>query len=72
MIWIPEVLMRQLHSTDEVELEAQDGQLASRPVHAACQGWEARFAQMATIGDDQLLDGDFPMTECEITEWLWS
>ena len=71
-IRIPKVLMQQLSFADEVELEAQDGQLVVRPVHAARQGWEAQFQQMAAAGDDQLLDDDFPLTEWETNEWDWS
>ena len=71
-IRIPKVLMQQLCFTDEVELEAQDGQLVVRPVRTARQGWEAQFQQMAAAGDDHLLDGDFPLTEWETNEWDWS
>lgn len=71
-IRIPKVLMQQLGFTDEVELEAQDGQLVIRPVHTARQGWEAQFQQRAAAGDDQLLDNDFPLTEWETNEWAWS
>ena len=68
-IRIPKMLMQQLGFTEEVELEAQNGQLVIRPVLAARQGWEAEFERMAADGDDQLMDGDFPLTEWETTEW---
>ena len=71
-IRIPKVLLQQLGFTEEVELEAQNGQLVIRPVLAARQGWEAEFQQMAIAGDDQLIDGDFPLTEWETTEWGWA
>ena len=54
--------------TEEVELEAQNGQLVIRPVSTVRQGWEAEFQQMAA-GDDQLIDGDFPLTKWEAAEW---
>lgn len=68
-IRIPKLLMQQLGFSEEVELEAQNGQLVIRPVHAVRQGWETEFQQMAAAGDDQLIDGDFPLTEWETTEW---
>lgn len=71
-IRIPKVLMQQLSFTEEVELEAQDGQLVIRPVHAARQGWGAQFEEMAAVGDDHLLDGDSPLTEWQTNEWDWS
>jgi len=70
-IRLPKVLIQQLGFTDEVELEAQDGQLVIRPLRVARQGWEEQFQQMAIAGDDQLIDGDFPLTEWETTEWAW-
>ncbi len=71
-IRIPKALMQQLGLADEVELEAQNGQLVIRPLHTARQGWEAQFQQMAAVGDDQLIDGNVPPTEWESTEWAWS
>jgi len=37
-IRIPKLLMQQLGFSEEVELEAQNGQLVIRPVHAVRQG----------------------------------
>jgi len=71
-IRIPKLLMQQLGFVDEVELEAQNGQLVIRPLQVARQGWEEQFQQMAAAGDDQLIDGDYPLTEWETTEWAWA
>jgi len=71
-IRIPKALMQQLGLADEVELEAQNGQLVIRPLRTARQGWDAQFQQMAAAGDDQLIDGNVPPTEWESTEWAWS
>ncbi|MEZ4863568.1 MAG: AbrB/MazE/SpoVT family DNA-binding domain-containing protein [Caldilineaceae bacterium] len=67
-IRIPKVLMQQLGFVDEVELEAQDGQLVVRPLQTARQGWAEQFLQMAAGGDDQLLNEDFPLTDWATTE----
>lgn len=71
-IRIPKLLMQQLGFVDEVELEAQNGQLVIRPLQVARQGWEEQFQQMAAAGDDQLIDGDYPLTAWETTEWAWA
>jgi antitoxin MazE len=69
---LPKVLLQQLGISDEVELEAPEGQLVIRPLQAARQGWEEHFQQMAAAGDDELVDGDSAQTDWETTEWTWS
>ncbi len=71
-IRIPKVLLQQVGLHDEVEVEAQLGQLVIRPVTLARQGWEQAFQAMAQAGDDHLLDPD-PLVETawEAAEWAW-
>ena len=55
-IRIPRPLLRGCQLEDEVELEAQPGQLIVRPVGGPRHGWAAAFEKMAEYGDDALLD----------------
>jgi hypothetical protein len=34
-------------------------------------GWEEAFRRMAECGDVRLIDGDWPATEWDLTEWEW-
>ena len=71
-IRIPKPLMEQAGLSDEVELEAQAGQLIVRPARQVRVGWEESFRQMALNGDDKLLDDEaLTLTEWEEKEWQW-
>lgn len=71
-IRIPKLLLEQVGLGEEVEVEAQMGQLVIRPVRLPRAEWDAAFAEMASQGEDQLLD-DEPLlpTEWEANEWQW-
>ena len=71
-IRIPKLLLQQVGLLNEVEVEAQSGQLIIRPLAMPRQGWDEAFQGMATNGDDHLLDPD-PMapTTWEASEWTW-
>ena len=64
-IRIPKLFLQQVHLGDEVELEVQDTQIVIRPAHRQRQGWEERFKEMASQGDDQLLNDE----PCSLTNW---
>jgi hypothetical protein len=34
-------------------------------------GWAAAFRRMAMCGDDRLIDGEWPATDFDKTEWEW-
>jgi antitoxin MazE len=71
-IRIPKPLLEQAGIRDRVELEVHDGQISIRPARTRRTGWEARFAAMASAGDDQLLDGGQPAaTSWDLEEWEW-
>jgi virulence-associated protein VagC len=53
-----------------VDLTVQDNQLIIQPARKPRQDWEAQFARMAEVGDDQLLDSNVP-THWDETEWTW-
>ena len=69
-IRIPKALIEQVGLGQDVEVEAQDGQLVIRPVRHPRAGWEAEFRTMAARGDDRLLDAETP-TRWDETEWHW-
>ena len=52
-IRIPKTLIEQVGLGQDVELEAQGGQLVIRPVKHPRTGWEAEFRTMAARGDDR-------------------
>ena len=74
-IRIPKVLLDQVGLTDEVELEAQEGQLLVRPARPAGRaraGWDEQFRAMAEQGDDRLLDGGLTgHSRFDMREWKW-
>jgi antitoxin MazE len=69
-IRLPKALIEQCGLHDEVELEVQDEQIVVRRAKKPREGWEEAFAEMARLGDDQLLDPETP-TEWDQTEWTW-
>ena len=70
-IRIPKPLLEQSGIADEVEMEAEDGQIVIRAVRHPREGWDAAFAKMARNGDDKLLD-DVPSTSTwDEEEWEW-
>ncbi|MDQ3247931.1 MAG: AbrB/MazE/SpoVT family DNA-binding domain-containing protein [Chloroflexota bacterium] len=71
-IRIPKLLLQQVGLGDEVEVEAQAGQLVIRAIRSPRANWEAAFAAMAVAGDDQLPDGEpLMLTAWEAREWTW-
>jgi antitoxin MazE len=71
-IRIPKLLLQQVGLFNEVEVEAQPGQLVIRPLALARQGWEQSFQAMAGQGDDHLLDPEpLVLTEWDEGEWVW-
>ncbi len=55
-IRIPKVIIDQVGLGDEVEIDAQRGQLVIRFAARPRSGWEEQFKAMAQRGDDLLLD----------------
>jgi antitoxin MazE len=71
-IRIPKLLLHQVGLFDEVEVEAQSGQLIVRPSTASRHGWDEQFQTMTMNGDDRLLDAEMLVpTEWEASEWEW-
>jgi antitoxin MazE len=70
-IRIPKPLLEQTGLGGEVEIRAEDNRLVILPAARPRAGWAAAFREMAERGDDALLDGDPPPTECDAEEWEW-
>ncbi|MEP6960875.1 MAG: AbrB/MazE/SpoVT family DNA-binding domain-containing protein [Acidobacteriota bacterium] len=67
---IPKAVLEQTGLTDEVEMEVRGRQLVIRAARKPRQGWEEAFREMATRGDDALLDAPTPTT-WDKSEWKW-
>lgn len=71
-IRIPKLLLHQVGLFDEVEVEAQSGQLIIRPSTVSRHGWDEQFQMMTIDGDDRLLDAEVLVpTEWEASKWEW-
>jgi antitoxin MazE len=57
---IPKALLEQTHMTEDVQIEAQAGEIVIRSARPPRGGWEEGFRRMAQSGDDQLLDDARP------------
>jgi len=67
---IPKALLEQANLTDNVQIEAQAGEIVIRSARAPRADWEAQFSRMAQRGDDRLLDRP-TTTSFDETEWEW-
>jgi antitoxin MazE len=71
-IRIPKALLEESGLSGEVDISVREGALVITRVNTARQGWDEAFRQMATHGDDALLDGDLPITgSFEEESWRW-
>jgi len=71
-IRIPKLLLDQAELGDDVEIELREGQLVVRPVRLPRQGWDAKYAEMARLGDDKLLDPEIvSLSSWDNDEWGW-
>ncbi len=71
-IRIPQALLKQCQLEDSVDLEAKNGQLVIRSLTKPRIGWKQAFKEMASKGEDQLLDpGLSSDSEWDRTEWTW-
>ena len=69
---IPKLLLEQSQLADEVEMQANFGEIVIRSVRKTREGWAESFKTMAQNKDDVLIDGEqnTPTTWDE-TEWQW-
>ena len=69
-IRVPKVLLEHAQLPDEVELEAENGQLIVRAARGRRAGWADAAKAMHARGDDQLLDA-VTTTQFDEKEWRW-
>jgi antitoxin MazE len=71
-IRIPKPFLQQSGIAREVDIEVQGNQIVLRSLRRAREGWEESFRQMASKGDDRLLDESLlKQTSWEQKEWQW-
>ena len=71
-IRIPKVIVEQFNLTNEIEVFSNAGMLMIRPALHPRAGWDVRFQEMVTAGDDSLLDADLTHTsKWDDEEWAW-
>ena len=71
-IRIPKLLLDLAELGDDVEIEVQGDQLVVRPARGPRQGWDAKFAEMASRGNDKLLDSEIiSLSSRDNDEWEW-
>jgi antitoxin MazE len=68
---IPKFVLDQLAFHDLIDLIVEGDQLVIRPSVHPRASWPAQFQQMATLGDDQLLDPDPIPTTWDESDWEW-
>jgi antitoxin MazE len=66
---IPKALLEQSGLSGAVVLEVAGDSIVIRPEKRARAGWEAAFADMATLGEDDLLDEGLHDLPDEGWEW---
>lgn len=69
-IRVPKVLLEHAQLPDEVELQAEHGQLIVRAAQGPRAGWADAARAMHARGDDQLLDGT-TSSQFDEKEWRW-
>ncbi len=71
-IRIPKAIIEQCHLGTDVELEVEDKKIIIFTATRPRQGWDEKFAVMATSGDANLLDGELTnQTTWDENEWQW-
>ena len=71
-IRIPKPFLQQSGIAREVDIEVQGNQIVLRALRRPREGWEDSFRQMASKGDDRLIDENLPaQTSWDEEEWRW-
>jgi antitoxin MazE len=69
---IPKPLLEQAGLGDEVTIEAEGHSLVIRPARKPRAGWDEAYQEMASAGEDQLLDARAGSTsDWDRREWRW-
>ena len=71
-IRIPKPFLQQSGIAKDVDIEVQGKQIVLRSIGHPREGWEESFRQMASKGDDRLLDENLlKPTSWDEAEWQW-
>lgn len=71
-IRIPKPFLQQSGIAKEVDIQVQGNQIVLRSLRRPRDGWEESFRQMASKGDDRLLDEKLlKQTSWDEEEWQW-
>jgi antitoxin MazE len=71
-IRIPKPFLQQSGIAKEVDIEVQGNKIVLRSLRRPREGWEESFRQMASKGDDRLLDEKLlKPTRWDEEEWQW-
>lgn len=69
---IPKPLLEQTGISDDVELEAGDGQIVIRAISHPRSGWDSAFEAMHEAGDDTIIDSSDSISHSwDDSEWQW-
>jgi antitoxin MazE len=71
-IRIPKPFLQQSGIAKEVDIEVQGNQIVLKSLRRPREGWEESFRQMASKGDDRLLDEKLlKLPSWDEEEWQW-
>ena len=71
-IRIPKPFLQQSGIAKEVDIEVRGNQIVLRSLRRPREGWDESFRDMATKGDDRLLDEKLlKHTSWDEKEWQW-
>jgi antitoxin MazE len=69
---IPAALLKKSRLTDEVQVDATEGQITIRSKKNPREGWDRDFKRMAANSDDQLFrDDPVLLSKWDESEWQW-
>ena len=69
---IPKPFLQQSGIAEEVDIEVQGNSIVLRSLRRTREGWEESFRQMASQGDDRLLDEKLlKQSRWDKEEWQW-
>ena len=68
---IPKALLEESGLCGDVEMTVRDGALVISSPAAPRRGWAEAFREMASRGDDVLLDSGTPLTSFDEESWEW-
>ena len=68
---IPRFVLDETGMSGDVQLEVRDSEIIIRDDGGVREGWAAAFQEMASKGDDALLDDGTSSTDWDDDEWEW-